>query len=205
MNKSNSSYARILNQITANDYLRQAMIEAHKEFYAGFKIVRKVVNFSNWSSEDRSYICVIASGPRDQKLTLDMPTVTTGRENPYFSFPWIQDHILTEILQPLWKSSIKTYNIPLAKFVKWWAEAWSTPNQIPYEYIEFVTVHREAKESLYAKMIDYANEDIEETLRQGALDAVMKFFGSNHNTVKHLSIEDVRGIAELEQMRRVHL
>lgn len=204
MNKSNSSYTRILNQIVSNDYLRQTFINSHKEYYGGFKVTRKSVNFSNWSTEDRSYVYVVAVGPRNDQLSLEIPVIRTGRETLYFSFPWIQDHVLTEILQPLWKGSIKTYNIPLAKFVKWWTEAWSSPNLIPYEYMEFVTMHREMKESMYSKMYEYGAEDMEETLRQGALDAVMKFFSSNHNTVKHLSIEDVRGIAELEQMRRVH-
>lgn len=201
-NDSVSSYSRIFQQVMSNDYIKKSLVDKHREYFESYKVDSKKVHFSY--SEDSSFIRVTASNPQRDFVHYDAPLNPSKAGSPHISFPHVQDTILFEVLTPMWKVSIKTYNIPLKKFVKWLQDRWSSRHLINMDFPDFTEMQQSIKNGLCALMVEAANEDRRNTIRQSALERVMRFFYENDHIVKHLDIEDVRSLAELEQMRRIH-
>ena len=81
---------------------------------------------------------------------------------------------------------------------------WSARYILGEDFPEFTDMQQRTKNALLQKMVNAAEEDRKEVIRQGALDRIVKYFGDNDHIVKYLDIEDVRHLAELEEMRRIH-
>lgn len=197
-----SSYDRIINQIISNNYIKAEIKEAHAALWTGYQVVSKSVSFSSY---DKAYTVYIrAKNPMGHEISLTRQTSDKNRNaQPYLAFPWLDKDLMKDTIQPHWKKSIKTYNIPLNKFAERWHNAWDGRSiaTIWPEMFEFYTACRS---EVHVMLETALNDDLESTVKQAAFDFIMKKFDEMDHIVRYLDIEEVRSLADLEHIRRIH-
>jgi len=197
-----SSYDRIIEQIVSNTYLKAEFKEAHMSIWTGHKVHNRSLSFSQY---DRSYsVSVRAKNDIGHTISMSAHFYETKKQNtPYLQFPWLSKDVMKSVLSPHWKKTIKTYNIPLNKFVDKWHDNWGTnfPNNA---WPELLAAHEEARSHAYELLNSAVNDDFEEFVKQSAFDFIMEKFASFDFVVRKLSIDEIRSLAELEQIRRIH-
>lgn len=199
-----SSYDKITSQILNNQYLKAEFMEMHYQLFSGFEVTSRKCHFSKYESSVS--LTVVARNTKDISVTM-YGTVKGAKQDvqsKHISFPGISRDVMRSVLQPYWKSTIKTYNIPLNKFVDKLHNEWSNGDSIKKQWPEFHAMYTKQCGEAYTLLSNAMDEDLEDAIKQSAMEFFVNCFSEYDHISKYLTIDDVRSLAELEHIRRIH-
>lgn len=196
-----SSYKAITDFICNNHEVSNRICDGLIEYYDGFKFHSEEVKVSAWeNSITFNYVW------ENKEAGTTVSTIINNSrfdQEIYISFDYLDERVLTRILSTMWKSKIKTYNIPVQKYAGRLASDWYNSLRAPDSLGRAVEAWKSKKESLRYECKCLSLQDTNRKIREASMERAWGVIQVSKSIFRNLNQEDFMELYNLESIRRV--